>query len=147
MEHILMFMCALCSLGVNAVVCFRDDPEADPVEAENAGGRMAPNVAAAAAAAAERLHRAAELEVPHASHASQRHPSPPKRPFKSSSVPTLCALATHATLHLMTSERRSAAPVIVQAMSYCFVYTLMSFCVSQFPACSTAAVLQDSPQN
>lgn len=58
---------------------------------------------AAAAAAAERLHRAAELEIPHA---SQGQPSPPKRPFKSPSVPSLCALATHATLHLMTSERQ-----------------------------------------
>lgn len=104
---------------------------------------MAP--AAAGQAAVERLlavQRAAQQEdLP----ASQGQPSPPKRPFRTPSVPSLCALAIRATVHLMTGE----CPVIRLAdfpenVSHCFVYSLRSVSAlslpSQLPACSTAAV-------
>ncbi|XP_018556246.1 uncharacterized protein LOC108899975 [Lates calcarifer] len=79
----------------------REAPAEDPAEPEDAGGRVAP--AAAGQAAVERLlavQRAAQQEdLP----ASQGQPSPPKRPFRTPSVPSLCALAIRATVHLMTA--------------------------------------------
>ncbi|XP_075936359.1 uncharacterized protein LOC142937369 [Anarhichas minor] len=76
----------------------REAPEEDPAEPEDAGGREAPG--AAGLAAVERLQRAAQQEDPRA---SQGQPSPPKKPFRAPSVPSLCALATRATVHLMTA--------------------------------------------
>lgn len=76
----------------------REAPEEDPAEPEDAGGRVAP--VAAGLAAVERLQRAAQQED---NRASQGQPSPPKRPFRTPSVPSLCALATRATVHLMTA--------------------------------------------
>ncbi|XP_070841669.1 uncharacterized protein [Chaetodon trifascialis] len=76
----------------------REAPEEVPAEPEDVGGRVAP--VAAGLAAVERLHRAAQQEDPRA---SQGQPSPPKRPFRTPSVPSLCALATRATVHLMTA--------------------------------------------
>lgn len=76
----------------------REAPVEDPAEPEDAGVRMAPG--AAGLAAVERLQRAAQQEDPRA---SQGQPSPPKRPFRAPSVPSLCALATRATVHLMTA--------------------------------------------
>ncbi|CAJ1082552.1 uncharacterized protein si:ch73-173p19.1 [Xyrichtys novacula] len=76
----------------------REAPEEDPAEPEDAGGRVAPG--AAGLAAVERLQRAAQQEDPRV---SQGQPSPPKRPFRTLSVPSLCALATRATVHLMTA--------------------------------------------
>ncbi|XP_060920940.1 uncharacterized protein si:ch73-173p19.1 [Labrus mixtus] len=76
----------------------REAPEEDPAEPEDAGGRVAPG--AAGLAAVERLQRAAQQEDPRA---SQGQPSPPKKPFRTPSVPSLCALATRATVHLMTA--------------------------------------------
>uniref|UniRef100_A0A3Q2UK78 Si:ch73-173p19.1 n=1 Tax=Fundulus heteroclitus TaxID=8078 RepID=A0A3Q2UK78_FUNHE len=67
---------------------------ADPEEAEGPVAHVA-----AGQAAVERLQRAAQQED-HG--ASQGHPSPPKRPFRTPKVPSLCALATRATVHLMT---------------------------------------------
>lgn len=61
---------------------------------------MAP--VAAGLAAVERLQRAGHHEHPPT---SQGQPSPPKRPFKTPSLPSLCALATRATLQLMSGER------------------------------------------
>lgn len=63
---------------------------------EEAGGPVAPG--AAGLAAVERLQRAAQQDDPHT---SQGQPSPPKRPFRTPNVPSLCALATRATVHLM----------------------------------------------
>ncbi|XP_067107645.1 uncharacterized protein si:ch73-173p19.1 [Osmerus mordax] len=68
------------------------------VEPEGAGGRVVPG--AAGQAAVERLQRAAHQDDPQA---SQGHPSPPKRPFRTPSVPSLCVMATRATVHLMTA--------------------------------------------
>lgn len=76
----------------------REAPAEDPAEHEDAEGRVAPM--AAGQAAVERLQRAAQQEDPRA---SQGQPSPPKRPFRTPSVPSLCALATRATVHLMTA--------------------------------------------
>lgn len=76
----------------------REAPHEDPPEAEDAGGREAPG--AAGLAAVERLQRAAQQEDPRA---SQGQPSPPKKPYRAPSVPSLCALATRATVHLMTA--------------------------------------------
>ncbi|XP_071777591.2 uncharacterized protein LOC139928817 [Centroberyx gerrardi] len=76
----------------------REAPVEDPAEPEDAGDRVVPG--AAGLAAVERLQRAAHQEDPHA---SQGHPSPPKRPFRTPSVPSLCAMATRATVHLMTA--------------------------------------------
>ncbi|KAI3355383.1 hypothetical protein L3Q82_018218 [Scortum barcoo] len=76
----------------------REAPEEELAQPEDAGGRVAP--VAAGLAAVERLQRAAQQEDPRA---SQGQPSPPKRPFRTPSVPTLCALATRATVHLMTA--------------------------------------------
>lgn len=70
----------------------------EPAELEEAGGRGVPG--AAGQAAVERLQRAAHQEDPLA---SQGHPSPPKRPFRTPSVPSLCVMATRATVHLMTA--------------------------------------------
>lgn len=67
---------------------------------EDAGGPAAP--VAAGLAAVERLQRAAHHDHPPT---SQGQPSPPKRPFKTPSLPSLCALATRATLQLMSGER------------------------------------------
>ncbi|XP_074549340.1 uncharacterized protein LOC141807319 [Halichoeres trimaculatus] len=75
----------------------REAPAEDPADPED-GGRVAP--VAAGLAAVERLQRAAQQEDPRA---SQGQPSPPKRPFRTPSVPSLCALATRATVHLMTA--------------------------------------------
>ncbi|XP_054621417.1 uncharacterized protein si:ch73-173p19.1 isoform X2 [Dunckerocampus dactyliophorus] len=76
----------------------REPPVDDPAEPEAADGQVAPG--AAGLAAVERLQRAAQQED---SHASRGQPLPPKRPFKTPSVPSLCALATRATVHLMTA--------------------------------------------
>ncbi|XP_059182590.1 uncharacterized protein si:ch73-173p19.1 [Centropristis striata] len=76
----------------------REAPEELPAEPEDAGGREVPG--AAGLAAVERLQRAAQQEDPRA---SQGQPSPPKKPFRAPSVPSLCALATRATVHLMTA--------------------------------------------
>lgn len=70
--------------------------EAVPMVDED-GGQVAP--VAAGLAAVERLQRAARQDEPPA---SQGLPSPPKKPFKSPGVSSLCALATSATLRLMT---------------------------------------------
>ena len=74
-------------------MCVREDPAEDPAELEDAGARVA------GLAAVERFQRAAQQEV------SQGQPLPPKRPYRTPSVPPLCALATRATVHLMTGER------------------------------------------
>lgn len=71
----------------------REEPEEQAVE-----GPVAP--VAAGQAAVERLQRAAQHNDPHT---SQGLPSPPKRPFKSPSVQSLCTLATRATVSLMTA--------------------------------------------
>ncbi|XP_035980940.1 uncharacterized protein LOC118556204 [Fundulus heteroclitus] len=76
----------------------RDAPEEEPADPEEAEGPVAH--VAAGQAAVERLQRAAQQED-HG--ASQGHPSPPKRPFRTPKVPSLCALATRATVHLMTA--------------------------------------------
>lgn len=89
-----------CILKIVVLLCFREGPEEDVAEPEDAGGRVAP--VAAGLAAVERLQRAAQQED---SFVSQRQPSPPKRPFKAPSMPSLRALATRATVHLMTGER------------------------------------------
>ncbi|XP_058486395.1 uncharacterized protein si:ch73-173p19.1 [Solea solea] len=70
----------------------------DQAVPEDAGGQVAPG--AAGLAAVERLQRAAQQDDPSA---SQGQPSPPKRPYRTLSVPSLCALATRATVHLMTT--------------------------------------------
>nr|XP_020475406.1 uncharacterized protein LOC109971480 [Monopterus albus]XP_020475407.1 uncharacterized protein LOC109971480 [Monopterus albus] len=70
------------------------EPPAEPEDAD----RMAP--VAAGLAAVERFQRAAQQED---ACASQGQPSPPKRPFRTPSVPSLCALSTRATVHLMTA--------------------------------------------
>uniref|UniRef100_A0A673CF51 Uncharacterized LOC115410964 n=1 Tax=Sphaeramia orbicularis TaxID=375764 RepID=A0A673CF51_9TELE len=69
----------------------------DPADPE-AGGPVAP--VAAGQAAVERLQRAAQQED---ARSSQGQPSPPKKPFRTPSVQSLCALATRATVHLMTA--------------------------------------------
>lgn len=76
----------------------REGPEEEMADPEDAGGPLAP--VAAGQAAVERLQRAAQ-QVDR--HACQGQPSPPKRPFRTPSVPSLCALATRATVHLMTA--------------------------------------------
>lgn len=76
----------------------REAPEEEAPDPEDAGGPVAP--VAAGLAAVERLQRAAQQED---HHASQGQPSPPKRPFRTPNVPSLCALATRATVHLMTA--------------------------------------------
>uniref|UniRef100_A0A3B5AFR2 Uncharacterized LOC103363515 n=1 Tax=Stegastes partitus TaxID=144197 RepID=A0A3B5AFR2_9TELE len=76
----------------------REAPEEEAADPEDAGGPVAP--VAAGLAAVERLQRAAQQED-HS--ASQGQPSPPKRPFRTPNVPSLCALATRATVHLMTA--------------------------------------------
>ncbi|XP_068437996.1 uncharacterized protein si:ch73-173p19.1 [Clinocottus analis] len=73
----------------------REAAQENPAEPEDAGGREA-----AGLAAVERLQRAAQQEDPRA---SQGQPSPPKKPYRAPSVPSLCALATRATVHLMTA--------------------------------------------
>uniref|UniRef100_A0A8C8GW50 Uncharacterized protein n=1 Tax=Oncorhynchus tshawytscha TaxID=74940 RepID=A0A8C8GW50_ONCTS len=76
----------------------REDVVGDPaVEPEEAAGHMVPG--AAGQAAVERLQRAAQDDP----QASQGHPSPPKRPFRTPSVPSLCVMATRATVNLMTA--------------------------------------------
>ncbi|XP_038153912.1 uncharacterized protein si:ch73-173p19.1 isoform X2 [Cyprinodon tularosa] len=76
----------------------RDAPEEDLADPEEVAGPEAP--VAAGQAAVERLQRAAQQE----DHSPpQGHPSPPKRPFRTPNVPSLCALATRATVHLMTA--------------------------------------------
>lgn len=104
-------------------MCFREAPAEDPAEPEDAGGRVAP--VAAGLAAVERLQRAAQQED---SGASQGQPSPPKKPFRTPSVPSLCALATRATVHLMTGERpRWVRPRFSENVSRCFIHRLWSF--------------------
>lgn len=80
-----------------ACVCFREAPDEDAPMVDEEAGQVAPM--AAGLAAVERLQRAARQDDPPA---SQGLPSPPKRPFKSPGVSSLCALATSATLRLMT---------------------------------------------
>lgn len=129
-------------------MCFREAPHEDPPEAEDAGGREAPG--AAGLAAVERLQRAAQQEDPRA---SQGQPSPPKKPYRAPSVPSLCALATRATVHLMTGKRpfrtltykthlfaRTFYPLSA-SMAH-LIYSLL-----QLPACSTAAVWHASPRS
>ncbi|KAG5268465.1 hypothetical protein AALO_G00212890 [Alosa alosa] len=69
-----------------------DDP-ADPEEPQVLPG-------AAGQAAVQRLERAAHQEDPLA---PQGHPSPPKKAFRTPSVPSLCVMATRATVTLMTA--------------------------------------------
>lgn len=76
----------------------RDAPEEDAADPEEDEGPVAH--VAAGQAAVERLQRAALQEDPSA---SQGQPSPPKRPFRTPNVPSLCALAIRATVHLMTA--------------------------------------------
>ncbi|KAF7667984.1 hypothetical protein LDENG_00037520 [Lucifuga dentata] len=76
----------------------REAPVEDIAEHEDPEPRVA--LVAARMAAVERLQRAAQQEDPCT---SQGHPSPTKRPFRTPSVPSLCALATRATVHLMTA--------------------------------------------
>ncbi|KAM9839815.1 uncharacterized protein ACBR49_016806 [Aulostomus maculatus] len=76
----------------------REAPEEAQAEPEDEGVRVAP--IAAGLAAVERLQRAAQQED---AHASQGQPLPPKRPFRVPSVSSLCDLATHATVQLMTA--------------------------------------------
>ncbi|KAM9712730.1 uncharacterized protein ACNS7B_023178 [Menidia menidia] len=76
----------------------RDAPEEDAPDPEESGAPVAP--VAAGLAAVERLQRAAQVDD-HS--ASQGQPSPPKRPFRTPDVASLCALATRATVHLMTA--------------------------------------------
>uniref|UniRef100_A0AAQ4RMZ8 Si:ch73-173p19.1 n=1 Tax=Gasterosteus aculeatus aculeatus TaxID=481459 RepID=A0AAQ4RMZ8_GASAC len=64
------------------------------------GNRLRWAPGAAGLAAVERLQRAAQQED---AGASQGQPSPPKKPFRAPCVPSLCALATRATVHLMTA--------------------------------------------
>lgn len=78
----------------------REAPVEDVPERDDAEPRV--GLAAAGMAAVERLQRAAQQED---ARATQGQPSPSKRPFRTPSVPSLCALATRATVHLMTSER------------------------------------------
>lgn len=78
-------------------VCFREAADEDVPMVDEDVGQVAP--VAAGLAAVERLQRAARQDEPPA---SQGLPSPPKRPFKSPGVSSLCALATNATLRLMT---------------------------------------------
>ncbi|XP_041824644.1 uncharacterized protein si:ch73-173p19.1 [Melanotaenia boesemani] len=75
----------------------REAPEEEVAAPEESGGPVAP--VAAGLAAVERLQRAAQED--HS--ASQGQPSPPKRPFRTPNVPSLCALATRATVQLMTA--------------------------------------------
>lgn len=84
---------------------------------------------AAGQAAVERLQRAAQQEDPRA---SQGQPSPPKRPFRTPSVPSLCALATRATVHLMTGKRRLAD--FAGNVSRCFVHSLVVALPSTAPS-------------
>ncbi|XP_034023049.1 uncharacterized protein si:ch73-173p19.1 isoform X1 [Thalassophryne amazonica] len=74
----------------------REGPVEDQAEPEDVRGREAPAVAGLAAV--ERLQRAAQPEY---LIASQEQPSPSKRPFRTPSVPSLRALATQGTVHLM----------------------------------------------
>ncbi|XP_056155397.1 uncharacterized protein si:ch73-173p19.1 isoform X2 [Lampris incognitus] len=76
----------------------REDPVEDPEEAEDAGGRVLPG--AAGLAAVERLQRAAQQQD---LQATQGQPLPPKRPLRTPSIPSLCVMATRATVHLMTA--------------------------------------------
>ncbi|KAL1006892.1 hypothetical protein UPYG_G00078570 [Umbra pygmaea] len=64
--------------------------------AEPEEGHVVPR--AAGQAAVERLQRAQDQPE-----ASQGHPSPPKKPFRMPSIPSLCAMATRATVSLMTA--------------------------------------------
>ncbi|XP_061613582.1 uncharacterized protein si:ch73-173p19.1 isoform X1 [Phyllopteryx taeniolatus] len=77
----------------------REAPEDAAAEPEDAADRAAPG--AAGQAAVERLQRAARREGP--GHDTYGQPLPPKRSFKTPSVSSLCALATRATVHLMTA--------------------------------------------
>lgn len=110
----------------------REAPVELPVEPEDAGGRVAP--VAAGMAAVERLQRAAQQE----DCSSPGQPLPPKRPFRAPSVPSLCALATRATVHLMTGVRPcTILQFTEQDLQICF----NAFCLlHQLPVCSTAAV-------
>uniref|UniRef100_A0A1A8SI23 Uncharacterized protein n=1 Tax=Nothobranchius rachovii TaxID=451742 RepID=A0A1A8SI23_9TELE len=76
----------------------REAPEEEAADPEEAGGPVAH--VAAGQAAVERLQRAAQQED---LSVSQGQPSPPKRPFRTPNVPSLCALATRSTVHLMTA--------------------------------------------
>ncbi|MEQ2170526.1 hypothetical protein GOODEAATRI_001072 [Goodea atripinnis] len=89
-----------------------DAPEEDPADLEEGEGPEAH--VAAGQAAVERLQRAALQEDPSA---SQGQPSPPKRPFRTPNVPSLCALATHATVHLMTGLTPELAELLLNHIS------------------------------
>uniref|UniRef100_A0A3Q2YGA6 Si:ch73-173p19.1 n=1 Tax=Hippocampus comes TaxID=109280 RepID=A0A3Q2YGA6_HIPCM len=76
-----------------------DEPAPEPDDAE---GRAAHG--AAGQAAVERLLRVARRQdAGQAAQAAQGQPLPAKRSFKTPSVSSLCALATRATVHLMTA--------------------------------------------
>ena len=77
----------------------RDRPAAAPEEAQVLPG-------AAGQAAVQRLERAAHEEDPRG---PQGHPSPPKKPFRTPPVPSLCVMATRATVTLMTGKRSKTA--------------------------------------
>uniref|UniRef100_A0A671NNY1 Si:ch73-173p19.1 n=1 Tax=Sinocyclocheilus anshuiensis TaxID=1608454 RepID=A0A671NNY1_9TELE len=69
------------------------DEPADPEEGRALRG-------AAGQAAVERLQRAAHHDEQQSPHG---HPSPPKKAFKTPRVPSLCSMATRATVSLMTA--------------------------------------------
>ncbi|XP_016398822.1 uncharacterized protein LOC107732090 isoform X1 [Sinocyclocheilus rhinocerous] len=69
------------------------DEPADPEEGRALRG-------AAGQAAVERLQRAAHHDEQQSPHG---HPSPPKKAFKTHRVPSLCSMATRATVSLMTA--------------------------------------------
>ncbi|XP_041103536.1 uncharacterized protein si:ch73-173p19.1 [Polyodon spathula] len=68
--------------------------------AEGGAGQGRELPVAAAQAAVERLQRAELQEDPQS---SSGQPSPPKRPFRTPSVPSLCCMSTRATAALMTT--------------------------------------------
>ncbi|KAM8881523.1 uncharacterized protein ACB058_001684 isoform 1-T1 [Synchiropus picturatus] len=76
----------------------REAAEDDQVEPDEAGMQVAP--VAAGLAAVGRFQQAAQRED---ASPSQEEPLPPKRPFRNAAVGSLCALATRATVQLMTA--------------------------------------------
>lgn len=76
----------------------REAAEEDQAEPDEAGLQGAP--VAAGLAAVGRFQQAAQRDD---GSPSQEEPLPPKRPFRSATVGSLCALATRATVQLMTA--------------------------------------------
>lgn len=124
-------ICFICTLKYNTwtqlvFVCLREGPEEEAADPENAGGPLAP--AAAGQAAVERLQRAAQQED---RHANQGQPSPPKRPFRAPSVPSLCALAIRATVHLMTGKsHKTSQNCASQLCLLAAVCSLLTLCLT-----------------